>query len=113
MSDASFDKRIGHVERDVAEMRGRLSGVEDKLEDVSSGVKQLLSRDATREASQPMPLKDLVQLFMHGLIIAGMAISGVIYVAGGYYSADIALLKYRVSQLNPPSTWSTEVRRSK
>ena len=105
-----FDKRIGHVERDVAEMRGRLSGVEDKLDDVSAGVKQLLNRDATREASMPMPVKDAVQMAMHACVLVGLAVSAIIYVAGGYYSADIALLKYRVGQLGAqaPAAWSTQ-----
>lgn len=107
------EKRLGHVERDVAEMRGRLSGVEDKLGDVAGGVQQLLRRDAERSASQPMSVKDMLQMAVSGAVLLGLCVSAIVYVASGHYSADIAVMKYRINEIAARTGWTTETRRAK
>lgn len=109
MSQELYEKRLGHVERDVSEMRGRLSGVEEKLGGVDSKLDRLLQRDL----AQPYTAKDMLGMAVQGAILIGLSVSGIVYVAGGYYSADIALLKHKVSELRSqqPSTWSTTTNR--
>lgn len=107
------EKRLGHVERAVAEMRGRLGGVESKLDDVAGGVQQLLRRDAERSASEPISLRDMLGMAVHAAALIGLAVSAIVYVAGGYYSADIAVMKYKLDQALVVRGWSTSVTRGK
>lgn len=113
------DKRIGHVEREVAEIRGRLSGVEDKLgtvaggvEKLSGGVEKLLRRDVERAAATPPSMKDLLAMAVHAAVLIGLAVSAIVYVAGGYYAADIAVLKLKVEQAMVGSGWRTQTERA-
>jgi hypothetical protein len=112
VSQELYEKRLGHVERDVAEMRGRLTGVESKLGDVSDGVQQLLRRDAEHRAAQPASVKDMLQMAVSGAVLLGLCVSAIVYVASGHYSADIAVMKYKLDQLASRG-WSTVVTRGK
>ena len=112
MSQELHEKRLGHVERDVAEMRGRLTGVEDKLGDVSDGVQTLLKRDAESRAAQPASMKDMLGMAVHAAVLLGLCVSAIVYVASGHYSADIAVMKYKIDQLAARG-WSTVVTRHK
>lgn len=109
VSGELYEKRLGHVERDVSEMRGRLSGVEDKLGGVDGKLDRLLQRDI----SQPYTAKDMLGMAVQVAVLIGLCVSAIVYVAGGYYSADIALLKHKVSELRSQqsTTWSTQVKR--
>lgn len=106
MSQELYEKRIGHVERDVAEMRGRLAGVEDKLDgvkgavgDVKSAIDKLVARDVEQRARTPYDVRDMLDMTLKAGLIAGLVVSAIIYVASGHSAVDLALLKERVGQL--------------
>lgn len=78
MSQDLYEQRLGHVERDLSDVRGEMrvmgndvSGLKGAVGSVASDVKQLLERDARRPEAATWPK------VLGTLAVAGAAIGGI------------------------------------
>ncbi len=74
----------------------RMTSVDTKID----GLGSKLDRVANALAARPsFDVRDLLSYVRDGAIIIGLAVSAIIYVASGYYSADIALMKEKQTRI--------------
>lgn len=101
----------------VAGLSVRVGNLEQKLDSQGQKLDQVLTFMAEQRAQQPTGWDKILSVVKDGLVLLGLIVSGIIYVASNHNAGSISVMAYRLEQLAkvvdgaPPSPWRVEVRR--
>jgi hypothetical protein len=90
MPDTELRDAVIHHDLQLTALSTRITDVEDKIDSIGGKIDHLV------EAMSQRPAIDFSAMLSHvrdGAVILGLAVSAIIYVASGYSSAEIAVMK--------------------
>lgn len=83
------DSQIDLLTRQMATVDTKIDGLGSKLDRVANALAARPSFD----------VRDLFSYVRDGAVILGLAVSAIVYVASGHYSADIVLMKDKITRI--------------
>lgn len=96
MPDTELRDAVIHHDLQLTALSTRITDVEDKIDSIGGKIDHLV------EAISQRPAIDFSAMLSHirdGAVILGLAVSAIIYVASGYSSAELAVMKEREKRL--------------
>lgn len=94
--DTELRDAVIHHDLQLTALSTRITDVEDKIDSIGGKIDHLV------EAISQRPAIDFSAMLSHirdGAVILGLAVSAIIYVASGYSSAELAVMKEKEKRL--------------
>ncbi len=94
--DVGLGDLVTRHDTQITLLTERMTSVDSKID----GLGSKLDRVANALAARPsFDVRDLFSYVRDGAVILGLAVSAIVYVASGHYSADIVLMKDKITRI--------------